>query len=83
MTLGAKVTIGLWGAAIFWDLICPEGQTVSEAVERGLNNPRTEPFVLLALTTTALHLMRSVDPKYDLYSIGFNVVDKLRKKNHE
>lgn len=81
MTLGAKVTLAFWGAIIVWDLICPEHETVSEAVERGLKNPRTEPFVTLAILSTVAHLMRSVSERYDVYSIGFRWIRKVGKKH--
>ena len=73
---GAKATLALWGAALVWDVICPEGQTISEAIERGLNDKRTEPVVTLAILVTAAHLMRMLDDRFDLYSIGFKVLGR-------
>jgi hypothetical protein len=74
---GAKATLTLWGAAIAWDLICPPGQTISEAIERGLNDRHTEALVTLGLFTTVAHLMRMLDERYDIYSISFKAVGRL------
>jgi hypothetical protein len=74
---GAKATLALWGAAILWDLNCPKGQTISESIERGLNNRRTEPLVTAAVLVTSAHLLRAVNDRYDLYAIGFRVWDRV------
>lgn len=77
MSPGAKAALAVWGAALVWDLICPPGQTISEAVERGLNDKRTEPIVTLLILATVAHLLRSFDPKYDLYSISFKGIRRV------
>jgi hypothetical protein len=77
MSPGAKATIGLWGAAIIWDVLCPPGETISEAIERGLNDKRTEALVTLGLLATVAHLMRMFDERYDIYSIGFRVLGNV------
>jgi hypothetical protein len=84
MRPGAKAALAIWGAAIVWDIFCPKGETVSEAIERGLNDKRTEPIVLGLVVLTAAHLLRVLDERYDVYSIGFrwagNVIDR---RNYE
>jgi hypothetical protein len=80
---GAKAALGIWGAALVWDVICPPGQTFSEAVERGLNNPRTEPVVTLLILVTVAHLLRMLDDKHDLYSIGFRAVGRMVKRSYD
>jgi hypothetical protein len=83
MTLspGAKAALGLWAAALTWDAFCPEGQTISQAIERGLNSKRTEIPVTLAIMVTAAHLLRAVDARYDLYAIGFRLAGRVVKRN--
>ena len=83
MSPGAKAALAIWGLAIGWDLVCPPKQTISEAIERGLNDKRTEPLVLLAIMTTGLHLLRAVDPKYDIYTLGFKWIGKLMKRTYD
>lgn len=78
---GAKAALAIWGAALGWDAICPEGQTFSEAIERGLNNPRTEPIVTLLIMITAAHLLRAFDDRFDLYAIGFRLIGRMVKRN--
>ena len=80
---GAKAALAIWGAALVWDAICPEGQTFSEAVERGLNDKRTEPIVTLLILVTVAHLLRMLDDKHDLYSIVFKTVGHLIKRTHD
>lgn len=79
---GAKAALGIWGAAIVWDTVCPPGQTFSEAVERGLSNKRTEPIVTALIIVTAAHLLRVTSDKFDLYSLTFKVVGRAVKRNH-
>jgi hypothetical protein len=74
---GAKAALGLWVAALTWDAFCPAGQTISEAVERGLNDKRTEPIVTLLIMVTVAHLMRMLDDKYDVYSISFKAIGRV------
>jgi hypothetical protein len=74
---GAKAALAIWGAALVWDALCPPGQTFSEAIERGLNDRRTEPFVTLAVIVTAAHLLRAFDDKYDLYAICFKWAGRM------
>lgn len=74
---GAKAALAIWGAALVWDAFCPPGQTFSEAVERGLNDKRTEPIVTILIMATVAHLMRMLDDKYDIYSISFKVIGRV------
>lgn len=54
MTPGAKATLTLYTAAIIWDLKCPPGQTLSEALARGIKDKHTRyPLTALLLITTA------------------------------
>ena len=80
MSPGAKAALAIWGAALVWDALCPEGQTFSEAVERGLNDRRTEPFVTAAILLTAAHLLRAVNDKYDLYAIAFRLAGRMAER---
>lgn len=83
LSLGAKATLGLWVAALVWDAICPSGQTISEAVERGLNNKTTEPFVTAAILITVAHLLRMSNDKYDVYSIVFHGIERVVRRSYE
>lgn len=78
---GAKAALGIWGAALVWDAICPEGQTFSEAIERGLNDRRTEPIVTLLIFATVAHLVRALDDRHDPYAIGFRWIGRMVKRN--
>lgn len=78
---GAKAALGIWGAALVWDAICPPGQTFSEAIERGLNDRRTEPIVTLLILVTVAHLLRMLPDKFDLYSVSFKAVSRMVKRN--
>ena len=78
---GAKAALAIWGAALVWDAICPEGQTFSEAIERGLNDKRTEPVVTMLIFLTAAHLLRAFDDRFDLYTIGFRLIGRMVKRN--
>lgn len=82
MTPGAKAALALWLSAIVWDVVCPPGQTISEAVERGLADKRTEPIVTALIVITAAHLLRAVDARFDLYSLTFKAVGRAVKRNH-
>lgn len=57
ISTGAKATLALWGLAIIWDLICPDRQTISEAVARGLNDKHTRLPVSLAIAITVGHVI--------------------------
>lgn len=81
MSPGAKAALAIWGAALVWDAICPEGQTFSEAVERGLNDKRTEPIVTLLILVTSAHLLRAFGDRFDLYAIGFRLITRMVKRN--
>jgi Ca2+/Na+ antiporter len=57
-----------WGALIggivAWDLLCENGETLSERVDAGLNNHPVA--TRLAIGMTALHLMNVLPPQIDL-----------------
>jgi hypothetical protein len=78
---GAKAALGIWVAALVWDAICPEGQTFSEAIERGLDDKRTEPIVTILVLVTTAHLLRAFDDRFDLYAIGFRLIGRMVKRN--
>lgn len=78
---GAKAALAVWGGAILWDCVCPPGQTISEAVERGLNDKRTEVVVSLAIFATAAHLLRAFDDRHDIYAVGFRLMGRMLKRN--
>ena len=81
MSPGAKAALTIWLAALVWDALCPEGQTFSEAIERGLNDRRTEVPVTLLILITAAHLLRAFNDRFDLYAIGFRLVGRMVKRN--
>ena len=78
---GAKAALGVWVAALVWDAICPPGQTISEAVERGLSDKRTEPIVTLLILVTAAHLLRATNDRFDLYTVGFRLAGRMVKRH--
>lgn len=57
MTPGAKATLAIWGAAITWDLVCPRGQTCSEAIARGLKDPHTRLPIASVILMTVTHVI--------------------------
>lgn len=54
-SLGAKATLALWVAAIIWDVKCPEEQTISESLARGIRDPHTRLPVSVAILMTVTH----------------------------
>jgi len=77
MSPGAKFGLGLYGAALVWDAFCPKGQTVSEAVQRGLDDKRTEPVVTVLILATVAHLLRMVGPQYDPFTVSFSYMGRM------
>jgi hypothetical protein len=64
LSAGAKAALDLWLRAIWWDLVCPPRQTISEAIARGIADPRTRVFVGSIVLITTFHLFalaRKVD----------------------
>ena len=80
MRPGAKAALAIWLSAIVWDVLCPPGETFSEAIERGLNDRRTEFPVMLLIFLTTAHLLRSLPERFDVYSVTFTYFGKLRKE---
>lgn len=54
---GAKATLAAWGALIVWDLVCPDGQTASQAVARGLADEHTRIPVASVIAMTVTHVV--------------------------
>jgi hypothetical protein len=56
MTSGAKFTAVWYGAAVIWDCICSEGQTVSESIARWIKNRYTRWPVSALILVSVVHL---------------------------
>ncbi len=57
-----------------YDLLCPEGQTLSEGFRRGLEHPIYKYLCAGGLGYTALHLLGVLPPNLDLFHQTLKVV---------
>lgn len=69
--------IGLGVGVSVYEMLCPEGQTLSEEVDRVLENPRVRYLVLGAIAVTAAHLANVLPEQVDPFE---QVLSKARRR---
>lgn len=71
-----------WGAlglgVAAYEIACPEGETLSEGVDRALENKKFKSIVIGGIAVTALHLCNLLPEQLDPYHQLF----KLKKFEH-
>lgn len=72
--------IVLWAYVIAWTCTSRDGETLSEAADRYLNNHRSRWLTEAALLTCYLHLSNRVPDKYDLWHQGMLGTQKAYRK---
>lgn len=70
----------LAGGVALYDCVCPKGETLSEAADRGLERPIGKFLVSGAIATVALHLANVIPQKYD--PIHYALAWKNTEENH-
>lgn len=70
-----KAWAGLAAGVVAYDLLCPEGQMLSEGVDRGLEQHRLATG--LAVGVTALHLLNVFPQNLDPFSLGLSGLKKV------
>jgi hypothetical protein len=76
MRPAGKAWLGLAAGVLAYDLLCPEGETLSEGVDRGLENHRLATGV--AIGTVTLHLMNLWPQHVDPLSLGLSGLKRIR-----
>lgn len=71
-----KAWIGLAAGVVAYDILCPEGEMLSEGVDRGLEANRTA--TIAAVGVTALHLLNVLPPSVDPFSLGLSGLKRMR-----
>lgn len=66
--------ICLVGGVILYDVLCPEGQTLSEGVDHAIEKHPILTFATIGMT--ALHLLNILPPKLDIIHQLAKAVDK-------
>lgn len=69
---------GLIAGVAAYDILCPEGETLSERLDPLLENKFTKPLVIGAVGITALHLTNILPPNLD----PFHRLTSLKSKEH-
>lgn len=69
--------IGLGVGVSVYEMLCPDGQTLSEEVDRVLENPRVKYLALGAIAVTAAHLANVLPEQIDPFE---QVLSKARRR---
>lgn len=65
MRASEKAWIGLAAGVFAYDVLCPEGETLSEGVDRALERPRARFATIGAIAITGAHLLNVIPEKID------------------
>lgn len=66
------------GIALY-DLTCPNGQMLSEGVDRALERgPAAKAATLGLIGITALHLANAIPERYDIFKVGIDAARRVR-----
>lgn len=60
-----KAWIGLAAGVFAYDVLCPEGETLSEGVDRALERPRSRIMTIGAIAVVGAHLLNVLPEKID------------------
>lgn len=60
-----KAWIGLAAGVFAYDVLCPEGETLSEGVDRALERPRSRYMTMGAIAIVSAHLLNFLPEKAD------------------
>lgn len=60
--------VGLAAGVAAYDILCPEGETMSEQYDRWLDNPRAKYLAIGAVAVTAAHLLNVIPEQYDPFT---------------
>ena len=77
MRYSTKAWLGLGAYVVATEVCAPEGELLSEAVDRWLKAART--VSALAISGTALHLLNLLPEKYDPFAITVKSVKLARR----
>jgi hypothetical protein len=79
--LNAKKAWALMAAGVLsYEILCKDGQLLSEGVDEWLV---TKPILTrAAITALALHLGNAVPERYDVVSLGFKAMRRVRLSPH-
>ena len=69
--------VGLGVGVSVYEMLCPDGQTLSEEVDRVLENPRAKYIALGAIAVTAAHLANVLPTQIDPFE---QVLSKARRR---
>lgn len=73
MRTSEKAWLGLAAGVTAYEILAPEGELLSEQVDRWLDNPKTRFLAIGAVAVTAAHLLnflpRAIDPYAKLASL--------------
>jgi hypothetical protein len=56
-----------------YDLLCPQGEQLSQRVDEWLERPTTRYVAMAGIAATALHLANILDPRVDPYHYAFEL----------
>lgn len=73
-TLAAKAWTLMGAGILAYELACPNGETLSEGVDRALENHKLVTSV--AIGVTALHLANVLPPRVDPYSQTLKLIKR-------
>lgn len=65
MRTSEKAWIGLAAGIFAYDVLCPEGETLSEGVDRALEHPKGRIAAIGAIAITSAHLLNILPEKID------------------
>lgn len=79
MRYSTKAWLGLGAYVAATEVCAPEGELLSEAVDRWLEKHPARTVSVLAITGTALHLLNLLPEKYDPFAITVKNVKLARR----
>lgn len=71
-----KAWAGLAAGVVAYDILCPDGEMLSEGVDRGLEGHRWA--TIAAIGVTALHLLNTLPEQIDPFSLGLSGLKRMR-----
>ena len=79
MRYSTKAWLGLGAYVVVTELCAPEGELLSQAVDRWLEKHPAKTVSALAITGTALHLLNLLPEQYDPLGITLKAARLIRR----
>ena len=79
MRYSTKAWLGLGAYVVATEVCAPEGELLSQAVDRWLENRPARSVSVLTIVGTALHLLNLLPERYDPFAVTFKTVRLSRR----